>query len=53
MFHELTSGDDTFRIVTDYLVPIQPPYDAFQNFVAAHPDYRTPGAVTSRDGASL
>jgi hypothetical protein len=38
MYYELTSGDETFGIVTDSLVPIQPTYSAFQSFVAAHPD---------------
>ena len=38
MYYELTSGDYTYGIVTDALVPIQPTYGAFQNFVAANPD---------------
>jgi hypothetical protein len=38
MHYELDSGDDTFGIVSDALVPIQPTYSAFTSFVAAHPD---------------
>jgi hypothetical protein len=38
MYYELTSGDHTYGIVTDDLVPIEPTYDAFRNFVAANPD---------------
>ncbi|OLL30910.1 hypothetical protein BTH42_14090 [Burkholderia sp. SRS-W-2-2016] len=38
MYYELTSGDETYGIVTDSLVPIQPTYGTFKTFVAAHPD---------------
>ena len=38
MYYELDSGDNTYGIVTNTLVPIQPTYGAFQSFVAANPD---------------
>jgi hypothetical protein len=38
MYYELTSGDLTYGIVTDALVPIQPTYSAFQSFVVANRD---------------
>nr|WP_241017268.1 hypothetical protein [Paraburkholderia sp. Ac-20342] len=38
MYYELTSGDETYGIVTNNLVPIQPTYGAFKSFVVAHPD---------------
>ncbi|MGF6544632.1 hypothetical protein [Paraburkholderia sp. BR13444] len=38
MYYDLTSGDQTFGIVSNTLVPIQPTYGAFQSFVAANPD---------------
>jgi hypothetical protein len=38
MYYELDSGDNTYGIVTNNLVPIQPTYGAFQSFVSANPD---------------
>lgn len=38
MYYELTSGDNTYGIVTNSLVPIQPTYGTFKSFVAANPD---------------
>nr|WP_242538551.1 hypothetical protein [Trinickia acidisoli] len=38
MYYELTSGDDTYGIVTNALVPIQPTYGSFQSFVQSNPD---------------
>jgi hypothetical protein len=38
MYYCLTSGDNTYGIVTNALVPIQPTYSAFNSFVLANPD---------------
>jgi hypothetical protein len=38
MYYELTSGDDTWGIVSSSLDPIQPTYGAFQSFASGNPD---------------
>jgi hypothetical protein len=38
MYYELDSGDDTWGIVTNSGVPINPSYNAFASFVDGHPD---------------
>jgi len=38
MYYELDSGDDTWGIMLDNGARINPPYSAFQSFVAAYPD---------------
>jgi hypothetical protein len=38
MYYELTSGDETYGIVTNNLTAIQPTYNTFQTFVKNNPE---------------